>query len=298
MIFGRSDLPLERDALGRFLPWLIAFMVFLAILAMAGALLLTGLSERWDRGLSATLTVEIPPDISPDGAIRPLDAATLTTVLQTLRSTKGVTAAAIVPPEQVQKLLEPWLGSAAKADDLPLPMLIDVTIDGETFVDTTALSRRLVTIADGIGVDDHRLWLDRLLRMFRAIEALAAFVVLLIALATIGTVIFTTRTGLTVHRDAIEVLHLIGAHDRYVARQFARRALLLGLQGGLMGSALAIPALYGARALVGDVPSDLMPEVQLSIWHWVALSAVPVCVSILAMVTARITVLRTLARMI
>jgi len=298
MMFGRTDLPLERDSLGRFLPWLIAFMVFLAIIAMAGALVLTGLSERWDRGLSATLTVEIPPDISPDGDVRPIETAVLESVLKALRSTKGVTAAAIVSPDRVKQLLEPWLGSAANAADLPLPTLIDVTINQDEALDTAALSRRLATLHDGIGVDDHRLWLDRLLRMFRAIEALAVFVVGLIALATIGTVIFTTRTGLTVHKEAIEVLHLIGAHDRYVARQFARRALLLGLQGGVIGAALAVPALYGAQALVGDVPADLMPEVRLTVWHWIALALVPIGVSVLAMVTARITVMRTLARMI
>ena len=40
MFARRSDLPLDKDALSRFLPWLIAFMVFLAVMAMAGVLVL------------------------------------------------------------------------------------------------------------------------------------------------------------------------------------------------------------------------------------------------------------------
>lgn len=298
MIFGRSDLPLERDALGRFLPWLIAFMVFLAIMAMAGALVLTGVAERWDKGLSATLTVEIAPDIGPDGAVRPTEGETLERVLATIRERAGVVSAVVVPPDRVHQLLEPWLGSAARAAELPLPTLIDVALDPERPVDVQDLSRRLVRVSEGITVDDHRLWLDRLLRLFRAVEALSAFVVFLIAVATVGTVVFTTRTGLAVHGDAIEVLHLIGAHDRYIARQFARRALMLGLQGGIIGAALAAPALYGASALLGDLPADLLPAVRLTPWHWAALTVAPIGVAVLAMVTARITVLRTLARMV
>jgi cell division transport system permease protein len=298
MLFGRTDLPLERDALGRFLPWLIAFMVFLAILSMAGALVLTGLSKRWDKGLSATLTIEIAPDVAPDGALRPPDAEMLERVLATVRERSGVVSAAVVPPERVNRLLEPWLGGAAQAADLPLPTLIDVSIDPDRPVDVQALSRRLAAVSDAIAVDDHRLWLDRLLSLFRAVEALAAFVVTLIAVATVGTVVFTTRTGLAVHGDAIEVLHLIGAHDSYIARQFARRALLLGLQGGVIGAALAVPALMAASELIGALPADVLPAVTLRPWHWAALAVTPLGVAVLAMVTARITVLRTLARMV
>ena len=57
----RSDLPMNEDTLGRFLPWLIAFMVFLAALALAGMLVLGDAVARWDTGLNATVTVQVPP---------------------------------------------------------------------------------------------------------------------------------------------------------------------------------------------------------------------------------------------
>ena len=55
----RSDLPLDQDAHSRFLPWLIAFMVFLAVLAIGGILVLNAMATRWDQGVGGTLTVQI-----------------------------------------------------------------------------------------------------------------------------------------------------------------------------------------------------------------------------------------------
>ncbi|MHC8508625.1 MAG: cell division protein FtsX [Rhodospirillales bacterium] len=298
MLMRRNDLPLQRDALGGFLPWLIAFMVFLAILASAGALALTGLAERWDRGLSATLTIEIAPRIASDGTVKPVNADDMGAVLRTVRETEGVVSAAVVSEDRIFELLEPWLGAGADTAGLPLPALIDVTIDPERLPDISGLSRRLAAAAPGVSVDDHRLWLERLLRMFRAIEVLAVFIVGFVALATVGTVIFTTRTGLTVHGDVIEVLHLIGAHDRYIARQFSRRALWLGMQGGAIGCVLAAPALYGLSEFIADAPIHLAPDLRLTGFDMTLLAMVPAFVALLAMVTARVTVMRTLGRML
>ena len=76
----------------------------------------------------------------------------------------------------------------------------------------------------GVIVDDHKIWLARLVDLVETLEALACTVLVFVILATIGTVIFTTKTGLAIHREAIEVLHLIGAQDSYIAGQFANKA--------------------------------------------------------------------------
>ena len=55
------DIPLSQDATGRFLPWIIALMVFLAVLALAVSLILSGLARRWDSELSSGMTVQVAP---------------------------------------------------------------------------------------------------------------------------------------------------------------------------------------------------------------------------------------------
>ena len=57
----RSDLNLRGDSSRRFLPLIIAFMVFLASLAMAAAMIVTAAVDNWGQGLTGTLTIQIPP---------------------------------------------------------------------------------------------------------------------------------------------------------------------------------------------------------------------------------------------
>ncbi|HXQ53653.1 MAG TPA: FtsX-like permease family protein [Stellaceae bacterium] len=286
------DIPFDRDGSGRFLPWLIGLMVYLAALALSGALALDGALENWDRGLAGSLTVELPP--AQDKTETDLAAA-----LAALRASPGVSAARPMARAEVAALLEPWLG-ADLPQELALPRLVDVSIAND--IDLAGLRPRLAAAAPGAVLDDHRIWLDRLAVLVRTAEATAIGIVLLIGAAAVLSVVFTTRTGLAVHRDVIELLHLMGARDRYIAAQFERQAVLLGLAGGAIGLALALATLFAlaragaATAVLGEGAAAL-PSVGLAPWQYTALFALPVAAALLALATARFTVLRALARM-
>jgi cell division transport system permease protein len=286
------DIPFDRDGSGRFLPWLIGLMVYLAALASAGGLALDRALAEWSRGLEGSLTVELPPAETGDGG--------LAAALVVLRADPGVRAARPLPRDEIARLLEPYLG-ADLPRQLALPQMIDVTIDPAR-VDRAALAATLASAAPGAALDDHRVWLDRLATMIRAAEATALLIVLLIAAAAVTTVVFTTRTGLSVHRDVVELLHVIGARDRYIAQQFERQALRLGLAGGGLGLLLAVATLLAlanagaAAAMLGKTAIPL-PAIALLPWHYGMLVALPLAAAALAMLTARLTVLSALARM-
>lgn len=297
MIFGaRLDLPLDRDGSGRFLPWMVALMVYLASLALAGTLVVRDGVARWDRGLTGTLTVELPAASSgrDDGAI---EAA-----LKVLRATSGVTRADAFDAKRTAALLEPWLGSDIAAADLPLPRLIDVQIEPRAGVDLAALGERLAAAVPSARLDDHRQWLNRVLRTALAIEIVAGTIVILVGLAAVLAVMFATRTGLAVHQGVVEVLHLIGARDGYIARQFEWHALRLGLKGGIAGLVLAVLTLVGiawAATQVGAIDDAVrvLPALSAPAIEWVLLLLLPIAAGLVAMLTARITVLRALKRM-
>lgn len=293
MFAGRSDLPLDKDALSRFLPWLIAFMVFLAVLALAGMLVLNLTAARWDQGITGTLTVQVIPTDNPER-----DEERLKKVLSVLAGTPEIDRYETLSEDRLLQLLEPWLGAVAGGRDLPLPRLVDVELKSGQKLDAEVLSRRLAARVSGVSIDDHRVWLNSLVRLIQTVEGLATLVLVFIAFSTVGTVVFTTRTGLAIHREAIEVLHLIGAQDSYVARQFAGRALGLGLKGGVIGLLLALPTLWGIGHLAQQMESSLLPAVVLGPVHWAVLAGLPVVVSLIAMVTARLTVMNTLSRML
>ena len=294
----RRDLPLERDGTGRFLPWLIALMVYLACLALAGAVMLNEASARWQSGLTGTMTVQIPAPNSDRAGEHPTLVAA---VLDVLNNTPGIREAQPLSHEKVIALIEPWLGQGNVANDLPIPVLIDIQLhddpDSGTAIDTVALAIQLEQVAPGTRLDDHEIWISRMLRLSRTISAIATAIVILIGVAAAATVVFATRTGLAVHQGVIEVLHIIGARDIYIARQFQVRALSLALRGGLLGLGLAALTLALLAGVAGQLEGPLLPHFTLTPYLWGGLAALPLAAALIATLTARITVVQTLSRL-
>ncbi|TAN62733.1 MAG: cell division protein [Magnetospirillum sp.] len=296
MMFGRhSDLPLAGDATSRFLPWLVALMVFMASMAVAGAFVISGVIDRWDHDVSGTLTVQILPAGGEQAEAATEERVRL--AVEVVRKVPGVLMVKAFDKKRTLALLEPWLGGTDVVQDLPLPRLIDVAVDSNIRIDLADMAERLSHAVPGASLDDHRVWLSRLINLSRTMQWLAVVVVLLIGAVTSATVVYGTRTGMAVHHGIIEVLHLIGAHDDYIARQFADRAFALGIAGGLMGLGMAMPALtaigWAARRLEGG----FLPSLSLPILGYVSIALLPLLAAGLAMLTARLTVHGTLSRM-
>lgn len=289
---SRQAVPLDRDASGRYLPLLVAIMVYLATLALAGAISVNKLAQRWDTGLSGALTVQIPADSAAAE-----DGPALDALVATLLASPGVEAVEPMDRQESAALLEPWLGDSVAAGDLPLPRLVAVTLDPGAAPDIDEIRARLQELAPGSELEDHQRWLARLLDLARAVEIMAGVIVVLVVVAACIMVAFVTRMGLAAHEQAIELLHLIGAQDSYVARQFQNHALSLGLRGGFFGLLCAAPTLYLARLLLQRIDSGLLPELNLQLWEWSLLILLPLAAALVTMLTARITVLRTLSRM-
>lgn len=287
-----SDLQLEADSGTRFLPWALAVMVFLAALSLAGALSLGGSIEGWRRGVSSKLTVQIAD--RPGQPMQPrVDAA-----IGILRGVPGVQNAQALPRAAVEALLQPWLGRDALEADLPLPGLIDVTLADNAALSVDALSARLQSAVPGARIDDPKPWLDRLVQLGRLLQSLGGGIVLLVGLALAAMVIFATRAGLAARRDTIELLHLIGAEDGYIAKQFQRHVARQAVQGGVAGVVLAIIILLAIQFLAGGVGAGLLPGMGMAWWHWLALLVLPLAALLLAIFTARLTVLGALRAMV
>lgn len=295
---GRSDLPLKDDATSRFLPWLIAPMVFLSAVALAAAFTLTSLVGRWDIDVSGTLTVEIAAPSGSANVAAAQTKAAVETALKILKSTPGVRDAQALSQDKLATLLEPWLGNPDLLKDLPLPAMIDVTVDPRERPDLTTLTDRLTQAVPGATIDDHRVWLSRLIELGKTIAWTAIGIVALVGLVTAATVIYATRTGMAVHKDVIEVLHLIGATDDYIARQFASRAFMLAFKGGLAGLILTLPVIAAVIVETRRIEGGFLSDLQFPLFGWAACAVLPVVAALLSMATARLTVHSTLVRLV
>ena len=287
----RRDLPLDRDSAGLFLPAIIGFMVFLAALALAGSMAVDNLLAHWQGAIEAAFTVQLPP---VEGESSAAAADRRSRALASLANVPGVRSAILLSDADKARLLEPWLGADAVHLDLPLPDLIAVTVDGKSAVDLASLATTLQSVSPGAAIDDHGRWRGAIAGLARAADLAALGLLLLIGAAAAATVVFVTRAGLSSHRRVIEILHLIGAHDGYIAGQFQRHALVPALLGGVAGSVAAAAAFEAARRWLPGVSPE---QLSLTPLQWAAFAMLAPGAMLLAVATVRYTVLSALKRL-
>jgi cell division transport system permease protein len=312
MAWRRSDLPLHGDPAARFLPWILGFLVYLSVLMVGCSLMIDQLADNWRTSLAGNLTVELPIDPALGTKAR---ADRLDAVIDLITATPGVTGATVLEQAELERLLRPWLGDTVGELDVALPTMIAVTLRPDAVIDRADLRNRLTAIVPDTRIDDHGDWVDDALHFLRSMQVLAVFLVVLVLTTAAATVIFVTRTGLAVHQPVIEILHLVGAQDSYIARQFQTQSLRVSLTGGVIGTALAILTLIAMKPVLGATALDLADMgdesgmtaghglmqgltggLGLTPWHLAALCLLPLAMALLAMLTARWTVLRSIHR--
>jgi cell division transport system permease protein len=249
----REDLPvaLRRDrplvpvdsAGGRALVAVMAILTFLAALCAGAAELVAANSAQWHASVAREATIQVRP--LPNRDIE----ADLATATELARRTPGVREAEPFTKSEAERLLEPWLGSGLNLDDLPVPRLVVLRLDDAGRADLAALRRGLQAQVPGATVDDHGLWMARLSTMARTVTVVGVALVMLVLAAAALAVAFATRGAMAGNREIVEVLHYVGADDRFIAREFQRRFFQMGLKGGAMGGAAALAAIAGFGVL-------------------------------------------------
>jgi cell division transport system permease protein len=291
---GQSHLMPPDSAGGATLNTIVSVMSFLACLTLGAVLTVSHLASEWTRGLSGAMTVQMLPvaDMTPEDQ----SAA----ALKIVQEWPGVDSARALTKSQSAKLLEPWLGQGNVLEDLPVPQLIELQIAAGKTMDTAGLRAALASVP-GAELDDHQRWNEELSAFARSSAGTGWVILLLIAIATLSIVAFATQAGLEAHRDIVEIVHMIGARDAFIAREFEQHFFWLGLRGGLAGLGLAVLAMIFAGwawdGAAGPGSALYVPQILSAPLRYVWLLGVPIVIAAIALYTARLTVLRVVARL-
>jgi cell division transport system permease protein len=270
------------------MPWVIAIMIFLTVLAAAGGLGLRAAAASLGDDLGGRVTVQIV-QANADSREAQTKAA-----LRALSRLPGLRSAEPVGQAAMAALLEPWLGPEGLGGDLPLPALIDVTLDDDGKDHAPAVAAALRAVAPDARVDDHARSLAPLTGLIGALKWLALALVFLMAAATAAAVVLAARSALNTHRATIDVMHLLGATDVQIARLFQRRIALDALFGGLIGFVCGLFVLLLIGRRMGELGSELLGTAALPATSWLVLALLPLGGALLALLTARLTVLSAL----
>lgn len=292
----KTNAPLiPRDSVaGRALVVVIAIMTFLACLTAGAALLVAHASQAWRSDVLREATIQVKPGPGDDVESLVAKAVAIATRAPEVESAHAYSKA------ESEKLLEPWLGAGLDLSQLPIPRLIVVQLRGQRSEDLATLRSALASAVPQADLDDHRMWAARLGAMADAVVVLAAalFVLMIVAMGTaIG---FATRGAMAGNREIIEVLHLVGASNAFIAKEFQGHFRRLGLRGAMIGGVAAIAffalasvlSFWWAHSPGGDEIAAMFGSFALGSSGYLALVIVCAAVTLLTGLLSREIVMR------
>jgi cell division transport system permease protein len=289
---GRVDLLGLHSAMSdRLLPSLVGAMSFLAALAIAGSLAAATLARHWQSESGSALTVQVTDPAGPAVAA-PAATSRLQAVMGILQANPNVSDPTELSPDAMNDLLKPWLGEDAKQLDLPVPAVITATWNQPSLGPPTALAAALDAVAPGTLAATGTAWASRVAALTSSIQASAVSVLVLVALVSAAVISVATRAGLAQRRDAIEIIHGLGALDSDIADRFAIRATRMAATGAAIGALAALPALFWlarlAEPFAGILPGHAGTGLPVSLW--VSLPALPLIAALIGWMTTQLTV--------
>ena len=292
---GRRRAPLiPRHPVSGPMPWVIAIMIALTVMAAAAGLALGNLADRARADLSGALTVQI---VEANAELRAVQARRAAEILL---ADEAVASLRVIPPEELQEMLAPWLGtSAGIGEAVPVPALIDVQLAGVADpAEIARLNARLVEAIPSARVDAQSDWMRPVYDALAALQILVLALIVLLALTSAGAVWLAARSSFTNHRKTVEIVHLLGGTDRQIAQVFQRSITIDAVVGGLIGFGLGAAAVLLIGGQFAAIDSGMVAGGNLRRFDWLLLGAIPVAGVLLAMLTARITVMMALNRML
>jgi cell division transport system permease protein len=270
---------------GRSLTAVVAIMTFLAALATGAVMLVVSAASDWQSDVAREVTIQVRP-VSGRDLENDVRAA-----VALARATVGVADVRPYPKEESAALVEPWLGSGQQLNDLPIPRMVVVKLASGAMPNFADLRKQLATQVPSASLDDHRGWIDRMRTMADTAIAAGIVMLVLVIVVTVLSVTFATRGAMATNRPTIEVLHYIGATDKFVAGQFQRHFLILGLKGGAIGGGAAMAFFGTLQALDawlagtpgGDEMTALFGSLSIGPTGYIAIL---VLIALMALVTA------------
>ncbi len=282
---------------GRSLTLVISIMCFLACLTAGAVYMMNQSASAWLRDIASEVTVQVEPRDKID------TEKTLREVALFLGKQSGIRNVRPIPIEESNGLLEPWLGSSEALKTLPLPRLMALELDRLTPPDFEALRAALAKQFKGVTLDDHRQWQQQIRTVTRSFALAGIAILLLVAAATTAIIVSATRAAMASNRDIVEVLHFVGATDRFIAREFERNFMRVGIRAGLVGalSAMVVFAVMPTLMELLGGGSMSLAEVRrlvgtgaLDLLGYGVLAGLVVVVAGLCMFTSRFSVYRIL----
>ncbi len=280
----KSDFLFNKESSRFFLPWICGLMVFIATLVLAGGITTHNSLKLWQKSVAESLTVQIPTYDNEGKERGELVYKDIEDALMLLRTTPGVLGAIVMDEAQMQELMVPWLGDDAAISELPLPKLIDVSVDAAHPPMLEQLKADLAEKVPGAMLDSHRIWLGELVKFANALLTLIGGIMILLFVTVAIAVMYTTKTSLSLQESILSLVHMLGARDLFLTNRYAWHNFKVAFSGSLAGFILALPILFGISVFLKSVSGQIFQS-TLEPVQWALLTTPILAVATLSFLT-------------
>ena len=295
----RKEIPLDEEETSIFMCVLTSIYMYLFVIVLAIVMAVNSMAASWEKDIMGALTVQIIPIEDENKHIdseKTLEQQNK--VLQFMENVSGVKSVRVLSSEDIEKLMTPWLGNKIDISELPIPALLDVGLKNDGSINYDEITRGLKQITPNATIDNHRLWLNKLLKFASSLKQTAMLVLLLVIGICAFSIYYSTRTSLWINRETLEILHVVGATDKYIAKQYALTYAKIGFFSGIVGLLIAIPCIILIGKYGLSTESGLISGAKLSVFAWGLIMMTPLFSSIYSMITSYITVKHSLEKLI
>lgn len=290
-----SELSLSKEMGRRYIPAIIAVLVFLMTVLVVTASNIGGAVFQWNSKIQNRYTLQIPTldllpvDFLDETKSKPIDPKTLLEkVITFLKNDQSVISFHIVDQNEIRNLMKDWSG---EEDLLPMPILIDIDTSSE--FKAPDFTNKLTALQSNIRIDHHKKWEESIQTFGIALKMGIIFFTLLIIACIIVLMTLITKSALQSHAKVIEVLRLMGARNAYIARLYQLPVFMSSLIGGIVGAVLSIPAIYGFTFLTQKFGLTLNLMTKQNAY---LMCSVPIVIALISFYTTKVTVARTLRK--
>lgn len=295
----KHEIPTEDDDTSAFVSVLTSIYMYLFVVVLAIFMAINSMAGNWEKDITGSITVQITP-IEDDN--KHIDTAKTqeqqNKVLQFMEKISGVESVRILDEQTVQKLMAPWIGSKVDLSTLPIPQLLDVRLKPNAELNYDEITRGLKLLTANASIDNHRLWLNRLIKFATSLKTVALAILLMVVAICAFSIYYSARTSLNININSIEILHIVGAKDEYIAKQYAKKYAKIGFFAGIIGLMAAVPCIILVGKYGISTGSGLLSGARLSNAAWTLIMLTPLFSLLYSMITSYFTVLKSLEKMV
>ena len=295
----KHEIPTEDDDTSAFVSVLTSIYMYLFVVVLAIFMAINSMAGNWEKDITGSITVQITP-IEDDN--KHIDTAKTqeqqNKFLQFMEKISGVESVRILDEQTVQKLMAPWIGNKVDLSTLPIPQLLDVRLKPNAELNYDEITRGLKLLTANASIDNHRLWLNRLIKFATSLKTVALAILLMVVAICAFSIYYSARTSLNININSIEILHIVGAKDEYIAKQYAKKYAKIGFFAGIIGLMAAVPCIILVGKYGISTGSGLLSGARLSNAAWTLIMLTQLFSLLYSMITSYFTVLKSLEKMV